>query len=73
MFPSSVCLFPSSVCVCFLHQCVCFHHQCVFVVVQDGDYFLNMMSSEEERLHQQAKRAEGLMRSQDLPEEGSVK
>ena len=48
-------------------------HQCAFVVVQDGDYFLNMMSSEEERLHQQAKRAEGLMRSQDLPEEGSVK
>ena len=77
-------MFPSSVCVCCCagwrlfseHYDIrgeCFLHQCVFVVVQDGDYFLNMMSSEEERLHQQAKRAEGLMRSQDLPEEGSVK
>ena len=36
----SVCLLPSSVCVCYLHQCV-------FVVVQDGNYFLNIMSSGE--------------------------
>ncbi|KAL8571005.1 hypothetical protein ACOMHN_037865 [Nucella lapillus] len=37
--------------------------------VKDGDYFLSIMASEEERLNQQSKRAEGLMRSQDLPEE----
>ncbi|KAK7093010.1 disks large-associated protein 4-like isoform X2 [Littorina saxatilis] len=37
--------------------------------VKDGEYFLSFASSEEERLCQQAKRAEGLMRSQDLTEE----
>nr|KAG5696060.1 hypothetical protein BaRGS_017172 [Batillaria attramentaria] len=37
--------------------------------VKDGEYFLGVMAMEEDRLNQQAKRAEGLMRSQDLPEE----
>lgn len=37
--------------------------------VKDGEYFLDIMSVEEDRLNQQAKQAEGMMRSQDLPEE----
>ena len=58
------------------HYCCCSINAVAILIVccvkygQDGDYFLAIMASEEERLNQQCKRAEGLMRSQDLPEEG---